>query len=93
MSPCIPSQGKRISIPRPAGKEIRLLSGRFLSSCAVDQSDTALYGTLQHDDCNHAKNNNSGCSFLDPNPRSYGAEFAKAGGGIWVTMFLETEMS
>jgi hypothetical protein len=64
-----------------------------LSSCAADPGDDSRHGILQHEDCNHAVNNNSGCSFLDPSPLSYGADFAKAGGGLWVTMFLETEIS
>ena len=44
-------------------------------------------------DCNYQANSNSGCSIGVPDPKSYGAAFAAAGGGMFVTEFAETGIS
>jgi len=44
-------------------------------------------------DCNFQDNGNSGCGVEDPNQSSFGAAFAAAGGGIYVTEFAETGIS
>ncbi|KLO11798.1 hypothetical protein SCHPADRAFT_905736 [Schizopora paradoxa] len=44
-------------------------------------------------DCNFQDNGNQGCDVTDPNPSSYGAAFAAAGGGVWVTEYAEAGIS
>ncbi|TDL19676.1 hypothetical protein BD410DRAFT_791798 [Rickenella mellea] len=44
-------------------------------------------------DCDSRANANSGCGVADPNNSSYGAPFARAGGGVFVTEFAETGIS
>ena len=47
-------------------------------------------GTQAITNCDYSQNNNSGCVVQDSNTASYGAAFAQAGGGVWVTEFAET---
>lgn len=44
-------------------------------------------------DCSVQANSNQGCIVLDPDTTSYGAAFANAGGGVWVTEFAQTGIS
>ncbi|KAH9022296.1 concanavalin A-like lectin/glucanase domain-containing protein [Lactarius hengduanensis] len=44
-------------------------------------------------DCSYQVNSNSGCSTGVPDPRSFGAAFAAAGGGVFVTEFATTGIS
>jgi hypothetical protein len=44
-------------------------------------------------DCSFKTNSNEGCVVEDPDPNSYGAAFAAAGGGVFVTEFAETGVS
>jgi len=44
-------------------------------------------------DCDYQANSNSGCAIDVPDPRSYGAPFAAAGGGVFVTEFAATGIS
>ncbi|KAF8968928.1 glycoside hydrolase family 16 protein [Flammula alnicola] len=63
-----------------------------LAGCTVtgqQQSSTLLNST----DCSHLDNNNLGCITTDPRTTSYGAAFAQAGGGVFVTEFATTGIS
>ncbi|KAF8158486.1 concanavalin A-like lectin/glucanase domain-containing protein [Crassisporium funariophilum] len=44
-------------------------------------------------DCSHLDNNNQGCITTDPSPASFGAGFAAAGGGVFVTEYAATGIS
>ncbi|KAI0060384.1 glycoside hydrolase family 16 protein [Artomyces pyxidatus] len=44
-------------------------------------------------DCSFQSNNNEGCQVTNPDPSSYGANFAAAGGGVFVTEFAEKGIS
>jgi len=44
-------------------------------------------------DCYYQANSDSGCSIGVPDPDSYGAAFATAGGGVFATEFAETGIS
>lgn len=41
-------------------------------------------------DCSYAANANQGCIVQTPTTASYGAGFASAGGGVFITEFAET---
>ena len=44
-------------------------------------------------DCSFKSNDNEGCVTENPDPKSYGAAFAAAGGGVFVTEFANTGIS
>jgi hypothetical protein len=44
-------------------------------------------------DCSHLDNSNAGCGVMDPNDSSYGAKFAAAQGGVFITEFAESGIS
>ena len=44
-------------------------------------------------DCSYTENSNSGCGIAVPDPKSYGAGFAAAGGGVFVTEFAASAIS
>ncbi|KAI0049424.1 glycoside hydrolase family 16 protein [Auriscalpium vulgare] len=44
-------------------------------------------------DCSFQSNSNEGCQVTNPDPASYGAAFAAAGGGVYVTEFAEAGIS
>ncbi|KAJ6602233.1 glycoside hydrolase family 16 protein [Mycena sp. CBHHK59/15] len=44
-------------------------------------------------DCSHLDNSNAGCGVMDPAADSYGAAFAAAQGGVFVTEFAESGIS
>ena len=52
----------------------------------MDQN-SSFTGVLNSTDCSYQSNNNQGCVIKDPSPKSFGASFAAAGGGVWVTEF------
>ncbi|KAJ7205979.1 glycoside hydrolase family 16 protein [Mycena pura] len=53
------------------------------------QSSTVINST----DCSYMDNSNAGCGVMDPNDASYGAKFAAAQGGVFVTEFAEAGIS
>ncbi|KAL0579834.1 hypothetical protein V5O48_002186 [Marasmius crinis-equi] len=53
------------------------------------QSSTQISST----NCSSLANSNQGCVTKDPDPKSYGAAFANAGGGVFVTELAETGVS
>lgn len=53
------------------------------------QSSTLINST----DCSYLTNSNEGCITTNPSTASYGAGFAQAGGGMFVTEFAETGIS
>ena len=59
------------------------------SGCTQPQGVTQT-GTQAGTNCDYSQNGNSGCIVQDSNTASYGAAFAQAGGGVWVTEFAET---
>ncbi|TFY77831.1 hypothetical protein EWM64_g6179 [Hericium alpestre] len=60
--------------------------------CTV--SNPVQSSTLQNStDCSFQANNNEGCVVTNPSTNSYGAPFASAGGGMWVTEFAEKGVS
>ena len=92
--------------PRPrsdssiAGGEIDIFEGVNLatrnqmtlhttSGCTQPQNVTQT-GTQVSTNCDYSQIGNSGCTVQDSNTASYGAAFARAGGGVWVTEFAET---
>ncbi|WRT65338.1 uncharacterized protein IL334_002281 [Kwoniella shivajii] len=58
--------------------------------CAITTSSSAYTGTVNDTSCYYEDNDNSGCAITDTNYKSYGSEFATAGGGVFVTE-LSTE--
>ncbi|KAF9046362.1 glycoside hydrolase family 16 protein [Panaeolus papilionaceus] len=48
---------------------------------------------INSSDCSFQDNMNQGCITTDPNPGSFGAGFAQAGGGVFVTEFATTGIS
>ena len=59
------------------------------AGCTQPQGVTQT-GTQATTNCDYSQNGNSGCIVQDSNTASYGAAFAQAGGGVWVTEFAET---
>ncbi|KAJ6451631.1 glycoside hydrolase family 16 protein [Mycena sanguinolenta] len=53
------------------------------------QTSTVINST----DCSVADNENAGCGVMDPNDSSYGAKFAAAQGGVFITEFAESGIS
>ena len=83
-----------------AGGEIDIFEGINLATnnqmslhttagCTQPQGVTQT-GAQQSTNCDYSQNGNSGCIVQDTNTASYGAAFAQAGGGVWVTEFAET---
>ena len=52
--------------------------------------DVIQTGRTNHTDCDSTSQGSTGCNVIDIDPASYGAPFANAGGGVWVTEFTET---
>ena len=50
-------------------------------------------GLINSTDCSFASNWNQGCVVTDPSTQSYGAGFAAAGGGMFVTELAEKGVS
>ncbi|KAJ7062356.1 glycoside hydrolase family 16 protein [Mycena amicta] len=53
------------------------------------QTSTVINST----DCSYLDDSNAGCSVMDPNDSSYGAKFAAAQGGVFITEFAESGIS
>ncbi|KAF8587684.1 glycoside hydrolase family 16 protein [Ramaria rubella] len=64
-----------------------------LPGCTLDQNDASFKGLLNSTDCSYATNSNQGCVITNPSNNSYGAGFAAAGGGVFVTEFAEKGVS
>ena len=54
-----------------------------------NQSSTVVNST----DCSYLNDYNKGCITTDPRTESYGAAFANAGGGVFVTEYAESGIS
>jgi len=63
------------------------------TGCNLDQSSASLTGIVNSTDCAAADNSNQGCVVTNPSTQSYGAAFAQAGGGVFVTEFAEKGIS
>lgn len=50
-------------------------------------------GIVNSTDCSVQANSNEGCVVTNPSLQSYGAAFAAAGGGVFVTEFAENGVS
>ncbi|KAF8587678.1 glycoside hydrolase family 16 protein [Ramaria rubella] len=61
--------------------------------CNLNQSATTFSGMVNSTDCSSSDNSNEGCIITDPSTQSYGAAFAQAGGGVFVTEFAEKGIS
>ncbi|KAF8269396.1 glycoside hydrolase family 16 protein [Lactarius quietus] len=57
--------------------------------CTIAKS-TQTSTIINTTDCSYLANSNSGCGIAVPDPKSYGAAFAAAGGGVFVTEFATT---
>lgn len=84
----------------PAGGEIDIFEGVNLQTVnqmalhtetGCSQADGVVQtGTTNVKSCDNNSTSGAGCTVLDPSTNSYGAPFAAAGGGMWVTEFAET---
>ncbi|KAM0790911.1 hypothetical protein ACM66B_004218 [Microbotryomycetes sp. NB124-2] len=88
----------------PSGGEIDTFEGVNLvtrnqmalhtrSGCTAGGTSAAQTGNLTYGNCDANVNSNSGCTVVDPNTNSYGADFAAAGGGLWATQLAESGIS
>ncbi|KXN88792.1 putative glycosidase C21B10.07 [Leucoagaricus sp. SymC.cos] len=59
----------------------------------VSPVQTANSTWITSTDCSVSSNQNQGCIVKDPNTTSYGAAFANAGGGVWITEYAESGIS
>lgn len=60
--------------------------------CSIVKS-TQTSTIVNSTDCSYLANSNSGCGIEVPDPKSYGAGFAAAGGGVFVTEYAATAIS
>ncbi|KAF9465463.1 concanavalin A-like lectin/glucanase domain-containing protein [Collybia nuda] len=88
----------------PAGGEIDTLEGvnlvtknqmglHTLPGCTTAGATQVASSVTGSTDCSHLANSNQGCIVTDGRPESYGAGFANAGGGVWVTEYATTGIS
>ncbi|KAK4686775.1 hypothetical protein P7C73_g3342, partial [Tremellales sp. Uapishka_1] len=63
------------------------------SGCSLTASSSAYTGIVNATDCDYSANDNSGCGVTVDNSASYGAAFASAGGGAFITELSETGIS
>ncbi|TFK73182.1 hypothetical protein BDN72DRAFT_835201, partial [Pluteus cervinus] len=87
----------------PAGGEIDTFEGvnlRTLNQMSLHTlpgctqvSPTQTSSLINSTDCSSSSNNNQGCIVTDPSTDSYGAAFAAAGGGVFVTEYAQTGIS
>ncbi|KAF8532007.1 glycoside hydrolase family 16 protein [Gautieria morchelliformis] len=61
--------------------------------CTLNTAAASQTGLVNSTDCSFQANSNQGCVVTDPRTQSYGAGFAAAGGGMWVTEFAESGVS
>jgi hypothetical protein len=59
----------------------------------TQQSPTQTSTLVNSTDCSYLSNSNQGCVVTVPSTQSYGAGFAAAGGGVYVTEFIENGIS
>lgn len=59
----------------------------------VNPNQTTNSTFIPNTDCSYLTNNNQGCIVSDPDTASYGAAFANAGGGVWITEYAESGIS
>jgi len=62
------------------------------SGC-TQQNPTETSNLVNSTNCSYQVNSNQGCVVTVPSTQSYGAGFAQAGGGVYVTAFLSTGIS
>jgi len=61
--------------------------------CTLNQANASQSGIVNSTDCSFQSNSNQGCAVTDASTQSYGAGFAAAGGGLFVTEFAEKGVS
>ncbi|KAF8513505.1 glycoside hydrolase family 16 protein [Gautieria morchelliformis] len=61
--------------------------------CKLNTATASQTGLVNSTDCSFQTNSNQGCVVTDPRTQSYGAAFAAAGGGVWVTELAESGVS
>lgn len=64
-----------------------------LPGCTSVSPAVAASSTVNSTDCSYLANSNEGCVVSDGNTAAYGAAFAAAGGGVFVTEFAESGIS
>ncbi|KAJ7223881.1 glycoside hydrolase family 16 protein [Mycena haematopus] len=69
--------------------EMTLHTDPGCNQVAPVQTSTVINST----DCSNLDNSNAGCGVMDPNDSSYGAKFAAAQGGVFITEFAESGIS
>lgn len=83
----------------PAGGEIDIFEAVNLQTAnqmalhtttGCTKANATQTGTTGNANCDNNSSTGAGCTVIDPSPDSYGAPFAAAGGGVWVTEFAET---
>ncbi|WVQ79865.1 hypothetical protein IAT38_001965 [Cryptococcus sp. DSM 104549] len=55
------------------------------STCTVSNTTSSMTGDITQANCDNQASENSGCTVMDRSTESYGAGFAAAGGGVYVT--------
>lgn len=84
----------------PEGGEIDIMEGVHLQKTnqvalhsegdgCYASKDVSMTGSLAYENCSISSNSASGCIVTDPNTNSYGADFASAGGGVYVAEFAD----
>ncbi|AFR98888.2 endo-1,3(4)-beta-glucanase [Cryptococcus neoformans C23] len=61
--------------------------------CSLGSSGSSFSGIVNDTSCYYEANDNSGCGVTETNDASYGAAFAAAGGGVFVTQLAESGIS
>lgn len=61
--------------------------------CSLGSSGSSFTGIVNDTSCYYEDNDNSGCGVTETNNASYGAAFAAAGGGVFVTELAESGIS
>lgn len=61
--------------------------------CTQNSSTESSSTLVNSTDCSYLTNSNQGCIVTNPSTESYGAGFAKANGGLFVTEYAETGIS
>jgi hypothetical protein len=84
----------------PAGGEIDIFEGvnrqtknqmaLHTTAGCIQAAGVTQTGNTDQANCDDNRNGGSGCTVIDVNENSYGAPFAAAGGGVWVTEFADT---
>jgi hypothetical protein len=64
-----------------------------LPNCTTPNGTQLSTSQTASTDCSYLANSNEGCKVVDTNTDSYGAAFANAGGGVFVTEFANSGIS